>query len=292
MTDVNADTSEFTLAPDLQERVIARLGLTHRPEPTLAGLRALYSAWSRHVPFDNVRKLIHMRSGNTGPLPGYTPEDFLNGWLAYGTGGTCWSGAGALHAVLQSLGFDAQRVVATMLVVPDLPPNHGSVQVTLDEQRYLVDSAMLCVEPLLLDPNAETGVKHRAWGLKCRPKAGRWHIAWRPLHKVEGFECRLERFGATAAEYQTFYDATRSWSPFNYQVTARANRNDAVVGMAFGNTISLLNDGTVSVHPSTHEERIRVLIEQIDMSEEIVRQLPQDIATPPPPWSKTANVTS
>ena len=116
------------LSPPLRERVLAKLGFAGSPAPTFENLGAIYAAWCRGVPFDNVRKLIHVRAGNSGPLPGSTAEDFLEAWLKHGTGGTCWSGAGAFHALLASLGFDAARGVGTMLVAPDLPPNHGSVR--------------------------------------------------------------------------------------------------------------------------------------------------------------------
>src|SRR5262245_48157505 len=89
-----------TLSDPLVERVLAELGLTDSGEPTPDTLRQIYSAWCQSVPFDNVRKIIHIRSGNPEPLPGSTPEDFLGSWLKFGTGGTCWSGAGAFHALL------------------------------------------------------------------------------------------------------------------------------------------------------------------------------------------------
>ncbi|HVY70246.1 MAG TPA: hypothetical protein VHH73_09985, partial [Verrucomicrobiae bacterium] len=127
-----------------------------------------------------------------------------------------------------------------------------------------------------------------AWGVRCAQRDSRWHIAWRPLHKLDGFECRLERFGADAADFQTFYENTRGWSPFNYEVTARTNRKDNVVGVAFGKAVTLRGDGTVEQRPVTHPERVRILIEEIGLSEEIVHQLPEDVPTPPPPGSKTA----
>jgi len=271
---------------ELFELILTRLGFSGRPEPTLGNLRRLYSAWCRRVPFDNIRKLIHVRSGVSGPLPGSSAEDFFSAWLRHGTGGTCWAGAGAFQALLTSVGFNAARGVATMLVAPDIPPNHGTVEVTFDEVRYLVDCSILHGEPLRLDENSETRIKHPAWGVRCSRRNGFWHVWWRPLHKPEGFECRCERFGAESGEFRDFYEATRGWSPFNYEATARVNRGDIVIGVTFGKEVRLHDNGEVTQTPVSHEERKRLLVEQIGMSEEIVSQLPDDIPTPPPPGAR------
>lgn len=285
---MNPASNENVLSPALLERVLAKLNFNHRPAPTLENLRAIYAAWCQRVSFDNVRKLIHKRAGDSGPFPGNTPEDFFEAWLRHGTGGTCWSGAGSFHAFLRSLGFKVARGIGTMLVVPDLPPNHGTVRVTFDQAHYLVDCSMLHGEPLRLDENSETRIKHPAWGVRCAQRDGRWHVWWRPLHKVEGFECRLERFDAEPSEFAAFYEKTRPWSPFNYELSVRINRGENVIGAGFGHGVSLLSDGSVTNTPISHEERMRLLIEDIGMSEEIVSQLPQDTPTPPPPGSKTA----
>lgn len=273
---------------ELFENVLSRLGFTRRPEVSLDGLRAVYGAWCRRVPFDNIRKLIHVRSGDTGPLPGSTAEDFFRAWLQHGTGGTCWSGAGALHALLTWLGFEAERGIATMLVVPVLPPNHGTVRVRLGEEYYLVDASILHGEPLRLDEQAETHVGHPAWGVRCIPRDGRWHVAWRPFHRMDGFECRLECFGATAEDYQERYEQTRGWSPFNYEASVRANRGEEAVGIAFGKAMTLRADGSLAEALIDHEATRRWLVEVAGMSEEIVSQLPPDVPTPPPPGSRTA----
>lgn len=280
--------ADAQLSPALVERVLERLGLKRPPEPTLEGLRLLYGAWCRGVPFDNVRKLIQMRGGKPGPLPGSTPEDFLAAWVKFGTGGTCWSGAGALHAVLVSLGFDAVRGIATMMAAPNLPPNHGTVRVSFEGVGYLVDSSILHAEPVQLEAEASTGVEHPAWGLQCTPQEGRWHIAWRPFSRVEGMECRVEGFGASRAEYEARYEATRGWSPFNYELTARLNRQAEAFGVSLGYAVTLRADGTVDRVPVSYAERVRLLLEDFRMSEEIVRQLPEDVPTPPPPGSRTA----
>jgi arylamine N-acetyltransferase len=221
-------------------------------------------------------------------LPGSTAQDFFEAWLRHGTGGTCWAGAGACQALWHSLGFAAERGLGTMMAAPNIPPNHGTVRVHFDNENYLTDCSMLHGEPLRLDENAETRIAHPAWGLRCAQREGKWHIAWRPLHKVDGFECRLEDFGLSGTDYQERYGQTRGWSPFNYEVYARLNKTDRVTGIAFGKTVVLKPDGGVESRTVSDAERRKLLIEEIGLSEEIVSQLPADRPTPPPPGSKTA----
>ena len=103
---------------DTVAAVLEKLGV-ERPAPDLDGLRAVYAAWCGAVAFDNVLKLIHLADERSGPLPGSTAESFFEAWLEHGTGGTCWSGNGALHDLLEALGFDVARAIATMLSSPE-----------------------------------------------------------------------------------------------------------------------------------------------------------------------------
>jgi arylamine N-acetyltransferase len=276
------------LPESLIEQVLTRLSFSQRPDPTLSALRAIYGAWCQRVPFDNVQKLVHLRNDTPAPLPGTEAEDFLQAWLQHGTGGTCWAGSTALLDLLTALGFEAERGIATMLVAPDLPPNHGTVRVQIENQHHLVDSSILFGEPLLLDDAGEAHIKHPAWGVQGTRREGLWHIHWRPLNKTDGLECRYDRFAAEPEEYHQRHEDTRGWSPFNYQLTARRNRGDEVIGASFGEAVTLHADGRVESHPISDAERRRMLIEDFGMSEEIVSRMPEDRPTPPPPGSKTA----
>jgi len=276
------------LPPELVERVLARLGFPQRPEPTPENLRRLYAAWCQRVPFDNVRKLIHLRAGSAAPFPGGAAPDFFEAWLKHGTGGTCWANAGACHALWQSLGFAAERGLGTMMAAPNLPPNHGTVRVRFGSDHYLTDGSILHGEPLPLNGAAETQIANPAWGLRASQRDGKWHLTWRPLHKVDGLECRLESFGLSGTDYHQRYEQTRGWGPFNFEVYARQNKADRVLGVAFGKSVVLKSDGTTESRPISDAERRQFLIEQIGLSEEIISQLPADQPTPPPPGSKTA----
>ena len=175
----------------------------------------------RAVPFDNVRKLIHVRRGDSTPLPGDDSVDFFESWLRHGTGGTCWATNGAMYRLLSSVGFQADRGEATMLIAPNIPPNHGTVIVHLDGERYIVDGSLLQSEPLRLDENEQTDVVNLAWGLSCQKRDGHWVIRWRPAHMTDGMDCRIDRLQVSAETYHQRHEATRPWSPFNYSLYAR-----------------------------------------------------------------------
>lgn len=278
-----------TLPPDLIENILLRLGLRQRPDATPESLAQLYHSWCRSVPFDNILKLVHLRKGLPGPLPGTTAENFFQSWLATGAGGTCWAGANALHALLTSLGFHAERGISTMMAAPDIPPNHGTVRVNFGGHSVLVDSSILHDEPL---PLAGSGI-FPAGGPASRVNLQHSEdesviVNWRPLHQPDGFDCRLGSFGATHDQYAAIYEATRGWSPFNYQLTARINRGDVVTGVSFGKAVTLFADREPVVREIVHDERIRILIEDIGISQELAELLPEDQPTPAPPGSSTA----
>jgi N-hydroxyarylamine O-acetyltransferase len=271
------------LSTDLLEQVLDRLGLPDRTPVSLDGLGALYAAWCRRVPFDNVQKIIHLRGGHPGPLPGDDPATFFSAWLAHGTGGTCWAGHGALHALLVALGFAARRGIGTMLVSPNAPPSHGTVLVDVDGSRYVVDASILHGAPLALSVDRSTSIDHPAWGVQCRTEDGAWHIRWRPLHTPDGIDCRLDFLNATLADFRDYHERTRAWSPFNYELHIRRNLGDRVVGITRGERVELDPSGAVRRTPLNADGRVRVLVEELGLSEEIATRLPPDVRTPPPP---------
>jgi arylamine N-acetyltransferase len=280
------------LSMELLERVLSRLRLSDRPAPTLDGLQTLYAAWCRKVPFDNVRKLIHIHNHDSGPLPGDDPSEFLEAWLTYGTGGTCWAGNGALHAVLVSLGFDATRGMGTMHAASEAPPTHGTVLVTWEGTWYVVDASILHGAPLPLHESTPTGVAHPVWGVHCTKRDGTWFIRWRPLHLPEGLDCRLQYLHVSRETFRERHEQSRAWSPFNYEVYARAIRGETVVGVVRGQRVAFDGAGGVRHTPLGGDDRLRVLVDELGMKEEIVQQLPPDTPTPPPPWSRTAQAAA
>jgi N-hydroxyarylamine O-acetyltransferase len=282
------DTKSHPLSNSLTESVLAKLGLSDRPSLNLDGLTSVYYQWCRRVPFDNVRKLIHIQTGNAAALPGDSPTDFFEHWLAHGAGGTCWAGNGALQALLVSLGFDASRGVATMLVADDLPPNHGTVQTCIDGDTYLVDASILHSQPLLLRHEEEQVIDHPAWGVRTSRTDGKWIVRWKHATRPDGINCRIEYVPATAQDFSERHEHTRAWSPFNYELSVRSIKHDSMIGLSAGQQFAFDSTNNFTARQQDHKGRLAFLINEIGMSEELVSQLSPDRPTPPPPGSNTA----
>ena len=267
----------------LRGRVLDKLGVDE-PSPDMDGLRAVYAAWCRSVPFDNVRKLIHIRSGESGPLPGDDPGSFFTDWLSHGCGGTCWAGNGALYALLSGLGFDAQRAVATMLVAPDIPPNHGSVRVRVDGQSYIVDASILHGEPLPMIAGEASSIDHPTWGVTGRWVDEQFRIAWRNfITGGQPMDCGFNSFAASAEDFSQRHEITRTWSPFNFGLSVNLLGDDRRIGAAMGSTYCFDQNGSLTGEPADLVARQQFLIEEVGMSEELVSQLPDDLPMAPPP---------
>jgi len=234
----------------------------------IEGLRALYGAWCRNVPFDNVRKLVALRTGEAGPLPGSDATDFLHHWVAHGTGGTCWSSSNALFELVVSYGFDARRVAASMR---DLGvPGHGSVKVRIDGDDWLVDSSMLQMYPIPLRDKLHVD-RDDLFGVEVEPVNGT-HLVWfdSPPYD-EYFPCRLLMDPVDYAFYLERYEISRTNGPFNHHLSVRYNR---------GNERSVLQGHTrhrKTVNGMVSEELApgelcRVLREDVGISAEMVER--------------------
>lgn len=285
---MDPDSSNDGISEALGERVLARLGFSSRPHADRDGLTALYAAWCQGVPFDNTRKLIALRANDPGPLPGDSPVDFLEAWLANGAGGTCWSMHGAWTETLRHFGFRAHRGIATMMVAPDLPPNHGTTSVDLAGETLLVDACMQHGEPLVLDAHRETAIRHPAHGVRARPDGAKWLVHWRSPFAPGGMDCRIDSLAGEAVQFSVYHEGTRGWSPFNYQLFVRVHRHGGVLLAVQGQRIFVDENGNETRRPLEGEARLRFLVEEVGLGEALAARVPADIAMPPPPGSAAA----
>ena len=227
----------------LQRLVLRRLGLESQPTVDLKGLQAVYRAWCTHIPFDNVRKMIALRSRSDLPLPGGCAVPFFEAWLADGTGGTCWPTSNALFELLHSLGFAAGRITGSMRDLGIV--NHASVKATLDGCEWLVDSSLLSNVALPLNDKVFLH-EDPVYSAEVEPDDST-HVIWSHTPPNSTWlPCRLNRETVTLAFYLARYEESRVRSPFNQRLYARRNRQGEMV-LLLGNTrFSKTAEGVVS----------------------------------------------
>ena len=220
------------ISNQLVNRVLTRLDFPFPATADATTLQQLYSAWCNHLPFDNIRKMISLRTGGNKPLPGLDAEEFFENYLTNGSGATCWPMANAFYELLLSLGFQASRVAGYMLDLGIL--NHGSVKVSVDNQEYFTDAPLLLnvilplgqgifihndpVVPVELEPQEES------------------NLVWiKPLPGNEYFYCRMISDPVSYSLFEKGYEASRTGSIFNQRLYARRNDpGDQIV--LWGNT--------------------------------------------------------
>ena len=269
-------TVSARLVPALVERVLERLGLDGPPPATPGGLDRLYLAWSRTVPFDNVRKRIALASGSPDPLPGAQPDDFFEAFLRHGTGGTCWPTSGALHALLVACGFPARRATGAMAYLEfGIAESHATVIVTLDDGvDRLVDSSMLTERAIPFRDDAPAEHPHPLHPVRSEPADGAVRF-WFKTGTTADREvpCLLLQRDVSHDHYLARYGASRESGPFNDVLHARRHFVDHVVTIRGDTRYERHADG---VRATPLDDRRRVLVEEMGLSPEIVERIPRD----------------
>jgi N-hydroxyarylamine O-acetyltransferase len=253
--------AENALDVTLRDAVLERLGFSAQPRANLDGLRALYRAWCECVPFENVGKVIALRSGADLPLPGGFAPSFFRAWLAQGSGGTCWSTANALKELLVALGFQARRVTGHMRDAGIT--NHGTVIVDVDGGEWLVDSSLLTHIPLPLTSQTFLG-QQGAFAAEVEPVEGA-HVLW--AYSPPGgahFPCRIFRNEVAHDEYLQRYEASRVRSPFNSRLYIGRNRGRET-HLIVGNVRWSRSDQGVASHVLSPDDLVESLQREFDL---------------------------
>jgi N-hydroxyarylamine O-acetyltransferase len=256
--------------PRLVERALSRLGFSSAPKPDRAGLDALYLAWCRNVPFDNVRKRIALAQGGSEPLPGGRPEDFLSAWLEHGTGGTCWPSSNGLHALVAACGFDVRRISGSMFDRND--HNHGSLIVRLDGAEWMVDSSIENDVPIPLERGVARAIDDPIHPIRVEPVGESFRVHWGMTQSTDTLPCRLMQDPVDEAFYLERYEISRGYSVFNNALYARKNFPGRLVSFIGRKRHEKTAGGVVSGELSDTELR-GALVEELGYSEPIVAEL-------------------
>lgn len=277
----HAITSEELLPPELLERVLAKLGLDDRPDVDLPGLNSVYAAFCGSVPtLDSIRKRIWFAGDRKSPLPGGEPVDYFEGWLAHGTGGTCWPTNGAVYSLLCSLDFDVRRIAGCIVMEQYPGTNHGSVMATVDGVDYLVDGNLGAFEVLPLLPGATTAAGSGIHRVTAKPFEAGFDVHWYESYKRDEpltFRTEPQHDPVDHAFFLERYELTKDLSVFNDALFICRRFVDSIVTLGSSSKVTLTADHTLTTTEITDVERRTLLVETFGISEDMVDALPPDV---------------
>jgi arylamine N-acetyltransferase len=256
------------LSKDLQFRVLNRLGFSEPPPVNITGLQRLYASWCMHVPFDNVRKMIVLKSEYKRPLPGMDAEEMVENWLKNGSGATCWPMANAFFELLTSLGYQVRRVAGSMRDLGVV--NHGSVTVSIEGRDYLADASLLLNVILPLDQGTFIH-DDPVYTLESEPD-GDSHLIW--MQTPPGgdyFYCRIAGDPVEFSFFDERYEASREKSIFNQRLYARRNYPGQLI-ILWGNTRFSKTVKGIEGRDLSREEVCRALEKDIGISHSLVNE--------------------
>ena len=147
------------------------------------------------------------------------------------------------------------------VVVPAaVGPNHGSVIVTVEGERWIVDASILSGTPIRIprrDRRRATVLYPGSPGSADRPA-----VVWCAPRAPEGFPCRIDRIGAEPAEWDALHQRTVDWGPFNHQLNARVLRDEITLAVGLGQRFTFGPNGALSASELDVDGRLRFLVEE------------------------------
>ncbi len=187
---------------------LARIGLDHRPPPTLAGLTAVHRAHMLAIPYEN----LDVQLGR--PVTIARPAIYEK-IVGRRRGGWCYEMNGILGWALGELGFRVTRGTGAVMRVAAgaaAVANHLVLKVALDEGTYLADVGFGDgpLEPVRVAEGDFTSNGY-VYGL-TRTDADWWRLRGHPNGAAPSFDFDLApadeaRFEAKCAELQTALDS-------------------------------------------------------------------------------------
>lgn len=272
------------LSAELVERVKFKLGLPSKPSLDLAGLNLTYAAYSGRISNDNLHKRIWLASDKSRPVTGGDPTQFFENWLAHGTGGTCFPAAGGLCEFLCALGFDAWRILASVMMEGvEQGGNHGTALVRIDDIVYLVDAQLAAFTALPLIAGRPTSTGEGIHDIRAVPRGEDFDIQWYPgSNRQTPMVTRLElKRGPVdqdvfVAQYALSALRDRRRSPFNEALFIGRHFPDRILNVGRNTRTEISADNVVRKREISLAERAQILVDEFGISAEIVAAIPPD----------------
>ena len=163
---------------NLTHRILHRFAL-EKAQPSLGYLIALINTYVQTVPWESASRIVRRAHvGETAQCPRW-PQEFWEGALERGLGGTCFESNYAFLALLQSLGFEGYLTINNM---HDTVGCHTVAIIELEGAQWMADAGFPVHVPLQLHPQERTEAASRWLTFSAQPEPNHTFVIKRTPH--------------------------------------------------------------------------------------------------------------
>jgi arylamine N-acetyltransferase len=168
----------MTLSSNLTRRILHHFAL-EKAQPVLRYLTALLNAYVQTVPWESASRIVRRAHvTKTEDCPRW-PEEFWEGVLEHGLGGTCFESNYAFLALLQALGFEGYLTINDM---HDYVGCHTATVIEIDGVQWMADAGFPVLVPLQLDANRHTAAESHWLNYIAQPEQNNVFVIERAPH--------------------------------------------------------------------------------------------------------------
>lgn len=185
----------------LARSVLAAWRLDALPAGDFSRLERLHAAWLRHVPFENLTKLVHCARAGRPEEAVRRPDVFWREHLEWGSGGTCFAATEAFRWLLTELGMSARPVFADMPA--ERQRAHVALLVDTEKGPCLSDVGYALAAPVPLPKRGAVRRKTPHYDLEVRRGIAGEFLVFSEDDRGRRFRYRFEARPADTAEFET-----------------------------------------------------------------------------------------
>ncbi len=250
----------------LLQKFFSRRGFIPSPN-RLDNINGIAKAFSA-IPYENLTKIIKSDS-IINPRSGMRfPDELLNNWLQWGTGGTCFSLTAALIAVLNAFNIESYPVLADRYYGVD---THCGLVVTSDDGLLLIDPGYLMCFPVKLPSEEPVRVSNGFNLIELIPLQNGQKVE---LYTVVKGNRKLRmtykvRF-VDATEFARAWEQSFSWEMMTYPVITRsfAGKHHYLQGKK----LSVRSESSTERKELSAENQMEYIASSMGINKEIVKK--------------------
>ncbi|HEX2955222.1 MAG TPA: arylamine N-acetyltransferase [Chitinispirillaceae bacterium] len=220
------------------------------------------------IPYENLTKIIKTDVLVNARSALRYPDELLNDWIRWGTGGTCFSLTSAMIAIYNCMGIEAHPLLADRHYGVN---THCALAVVVPDGVYLLDPGFLLYHPVLFPSTAPVSVNTGYNVIELIPKENGSRIEMYTLVKGSR-KLRLVYKSAfiDAVQFEKAWESSFAWEMMKYPVLTRVSASQHIYLQ--GDALSVRNAEKTNRQKMTVEEQYQFISGTMGINPEITRK--------------------